>query len=160
MAEAARDRQPTLGVAPPITAGEPAPEALQVVLFRAGGVLFAVPASEVEQARRRDDDRAAGVDLAAALGGRTRDGGGLMLIVRHQGNHLRLLADEVLKVAALPLAVIYPLPRLVAESQRGGYVSGVAICGDELALLLDPGALERETSAAAVAGQAPGGIEG
>jgi chemotaxis signal transduction protein len=123
-------------------------------------VLFAVPASEVEQARRRDDDRAAGVDLAAALGGRTRDGGGLMLIVRHQGNHLRLLADEVLKVAALPLAVIYPLPRLVAESQRGGYVSGVAICGDELALLLDPGALERETSAAAVAGQAPGGIEG
>jgi len=113
-------------------------EALEVVLFRAGGVLFAVPADGVEQAQRRDAHLSA-LDLAAEMGRTARRD--LILVLRCEGERARVRVDEVVEVAALPLAAIHPLPRLAAERHRGGYVFAVAERDDELAVMLDVRAL-------------------
>lgn len=121
------------------TADDQPPETLQVVFFRAGGMLFAIPAESVEQVQRTGGMRSPSVRLVADMGGRARDQ--LILVVRAGASRVWLGVDEVLEIAALPLEAIYALPRLVADRQRGGYVMGLAIRGDELAVLLDANAL-------------------
>ena len=117
----------------------PPRETNQWVLFRAGGVLFAVAAESVERAERRRSRHAAPLDLAPEMGRQTREG--LSLALRAGASRVWLRADEVLEVTSLPLQAIYALPRLVAARQRGNYVLGLAVRGDELAVLLDVSAL-------------------
>jgi len=116
----------------------PEPDAVQALLFRAGGALFAVPAKAVDKAER-GRERVAAFDLAAQMGGRAREN--LVLALRAGPKLVRIRVDEVLEVAMLPLAAIFALPRLAAERHRGGYVLGVALRGEELAMLLDVNAL-------------------
>jgi chemotaxis signal transduction protein len=129
--------------------GETEQDGLQIVLFRAGGTLFAIPASDVEQARHGSDDIELTVDLAAEV--HSGACGDLLLVIVTGGERLGLRVDEVLEVTTLPLTDIYALPRPAAKQQRGGYVSGVARCDDELAVLLDPDALARVAEARAMA---------
>ena len=132
---------------------EPAPvetlqDGMQVVLFRAGGALFAVPAAEVEQAKRGGDETELTVDFTAEM--RIPGGGDLLLVILTGGARLGLRVDEVLEVATLPLSDIYALPRLAATQQRGAYVSGIGRRNGELVVLLDPVALARMAGARAV----------
>jgi len=125
---------------------EAAPEALPAVLFRAGGVLFAVRAESVAGAHRERGKRPPAFDLGAEIDRPARRN--LVLALRAGGAHVRLSVDEVLEVASLPLESIHALPRLAAQRQRGGYVLGLAVRGDDLAVLLDVDALARSASAA------------
>lgn len=128
-------------------------EVLQVVLFRAGGGLFAVTAEHVEQAQRVQRVRQVTVDLANETG--CGCSGNLVLTVQTPTGRVFLLIDDVLEVASLPLDQIFAMPRLVADRHRGGYVSGVALRNDELAVLLDADALvdvARDRGAAAETG--------
>lgn len=121
-----------------VVAEQPA-QTVEMVFFRAAGVLFAIPAESAEQVERRGGNRSPSVDLAAQMGRRAR--AQLILVARAGASQLRLQVDEVLELAAVPLDAIYALPRLVADRQRGGYVMGLATRGDELAVLLDAAAL-------------------
>jgi len=128
-------------------------EVLQIVLFRAGGGLFALAAENVEQAQRVPHARQATIDLAMETGCGRR--GNLVLTVRAPTGRIFLLIDDVLEVASLPLEQIFAMPRLAADRHRGGYVSGVALRDDELAVLLDADALvevARDRGAAAETG--------
>lgn len=116
-------------------------ETLDVVLFRAGGVLFAVPAENAREAQHDRSRRRPALDLAVALG--RRPAGNQILVVTAGRRRLCLRVDEVEEVTALPLETIHRLPSAAADSHRGGYVVGVAERGDELALMLDVGALVR-----------------
>ena len=126
----------------------------EVVLFRAGGVLFAVPAENAREAQRDRSGRRPALDLAGALG--RGPAGRQILVVAAGRKRLCLRVDEVEEVTVLPLETIHRLPPPAANSQRGGYVVGVAVRGDELALMLDVGALVRADAhaAAVVAGDA------
>jgi len=133
--------------------GETEQDGMQIVLFRAGGALFAVPAAEVEQAKRGGDETELTVDLTAEM--RIPGGGDLLLVIIAGGARLGLRVDEVLEVATLPLSDIYALPRLAAVQQRGGYVTGIGRRNGELVVLLDPVALARMAGARAVGAMAP-----
>lgn len=110
-------------------------DAVEVVLFRAGGVTFAVPCENVEQAQRQRTTAAAAFDLAAEMGQRAqRD---LTLALRCGALRVRLRVDEVVEVARLPLTAIHALPRLAAQRHDGGYVTGVVVRETELVVLLD-----------------------
>lgn len=127
-------------------------DGMQIVLFRAGGALFAVPAANVEQAKRGGDETELTVDFTAEM--RIPGGGDLLLVILAGGARLGLRVDEVLEVATLPLSDIYALPRLAAAQQRGGYVSGIGRRNGELVVLLDPVALARMAGARAVGAMA------
>jgi chemotaxis signal transduction protein len=118
---------------------DPQPDALQVVLFRVAGTAFAVTADDVDQAQRSPGRHLPAFDLGAEIGYGASDT--LVLALRTPHGRVRLLVDDVVEVTTLPLEQIYALPRLAAENHRGGYVSAVAMRGEELVVLLDADAL-------------------
>ncbi|UCH34027.1 MAG: chemotaxis protein CheW [Armatimonadota bacterium] len=124
---------------------------IDVVFFRAGQVLFAVLAENVEQVQRSRGGHLPVVDLAAEIGREAqRD---VVLVLRVGAARVRVRIDEALDVVAAPLENFHPLPRLAAAAQRGGYVEGIVVREDELAILLDARALARtEQEARAGAG--------
>jgi hypothetical protein len=134
--EASRQQIPAAtappGGIPPST--DAATDAVEVVVFRAGGVTFAAPCRHIGQVQRRR--ATAGVfDLAAEMGGRAQ--ADLVLALRGAAGGVRLQVDEVVEVARLPMSAIHALPRLAAERHDGGYVVGVVVRQGELAVLLD-----------------------
>jgi len=134
-------------------AAEPPAETVEILFFRVGGVLFALPAQSVQQVERVGETIAPSVPAAAGSGRPAREQ--LVLAAAAGVSRVRLGVDEVLEVAALPLESIYALPRLVADRQRGGYVAGLAVRGDELAILLEADALPDHLGPGATSETAP-----